>query len=66
MLVEMYERNTAWWFMDENGLEWSVAMGGANPQEAKNDENNLKVVKKLKKEGFSTDEIVELFKEKIL
>ena len=65
VLVEMYERDGAWWLKDDNNLEWSISLGTATPLEAKNN-TNLKVVKKLKQDGFSTDEIIELFKEKIL
>jgi hypothetical protein len=66
MLVEIYEKDGAWWLKDEEGLECSVILGNAKPQEAKCYSDNLKTVKKLKKEGFAIDEIVELFNEGIV
>ncbi len=67
MLVEVYNiGGDSWAFKDENGVEFSITIGtGLKPKEAEC-QNNIEIVKSLKKQGFETDEIIELFKAKVL
>jgi len=67
MLVEAYEKSGLWYIKTDDGAEWSIPFGGGlKPKEEINPIENFKIVKKLKKEGFQIDEIIELFKEGVL
>ena len=67
MLVEVYNiGGDSWALKDEHGAENTFVLPvGVKPKEEKSQEN-IEIVKSLKKQGFETDEIIELFKAKVL
>ena len=67
MLVEMYEVGGFWYFKDENNVETTCGLGtNLKPLESNDPKTNLKIVRKLKNDGFTTEEILELFESKVL
>ena len=72
MLVNLYEISVGsgmWYVKDVGNVEWSVAIPvGIMPLEevGVGDKSRLKQVIKLKGEGFTSDEIIELFNAKVL
>ena len=68
MLVEMINDGTNnWEWYDDTGLKWSTGLlvGNAKPLEAKGG-SKIKEVIKLKEAGFTADEIVDLYKNKVV
>ena len=62
MLVEFIEVSPEnWEWTDTNGVKWlTTLIGGATPVEVKHQNNEVKSIIKLKREGFSAQDIVEL------